>query len=447
MTFSARRTRHRWRCGWTTARWCSPRTARCSPPRPPGSRCSSTRRYEAGVGVGAETAPTVAFWNGANLADNANGKVMVGLESEQGTTARAFFRMNTSSMNTKHILGATFRIKEKWSWSCQARPVQLWRVGPISSSTTWNNQPSWDVPQQEVNTAHGNENFGCGDADVEFNATAAVREAEANNWPDLTLGLRAANEGDAFGWKRFDEKPDAGDHLQLGPEHYRPAFHRQQGMRAGREPPVRGDGGAGLPSGRRAPRRPRWAWCSYCPWWTFRRCSPHRPTRSTGSPRRPSRWWRAVPPHRCPTRAVGRSGVAGARRGRGDRVGCRRRRGHRRCRRLRGGAAGRVTGPGAGVTRRGAGRRWAGSTTGGAVAAARRGPRPPGRMAVFGSRAAAGQPLRRVGGGRAGAIERGLPGLPQRLRCRLGAPAAVRVAAGVLAAVDGIEVAEISGGG
>ncbi|GIH62415.1 hypothetical protein Msi02_32320 [Microbispora siamensis] len=151
--------------------------------------------------------PGVSFWNGQNLADSANGKVMVGYETEQYTLARSFFRMDTSGVRGKHILNAKFQITEKWSWSCQARPVQLWHVGVINSGTTWNSQPQWIRQLGEADVAKGNENYGCGDGSVEFDVTSAVRDASGSGRADLTLGLRAANESDAYGWKRFDDNP------------------------------------------------------------------------------------------------------------------------------------------------------------------------------------------------------------------------------------------------
>jgi hypothetical protein len=40
---------------------------------------------------------------------------------------------------------------------------------------------------------------------IAFNATGAAQQAAASGWPNLTLGLRAANEGDSNSWKRFQK--------------------------------------------------------------------------------------------------------------------------------------------------------------------------------------------------------------------------------------------------
>ncbi|MEW9529047.1 LamG-like jellyroll fold domain-containing protein [Microbispora sp. NPDC049125] len=154
-----------------------------------------------------EQSPGTAFWNGGTLADNGNGKVLVGRDPTYNTRARAFFRMNTSKIGGKHILKATFQITEKWSYSCSASVVELWWTGGISSGSTWNNQPAWKQRIGTANVAKGNENFGCGDGSVEFDTTNIVRDAAADKWADLTVGLRAADETSYSGWKRFDTSP------------------------------------------------------------------------------------------------------------------------------------------------------------------------------------------------------------------------------------------------
>src|SRR5262249_33552133 len=78
-------------------------------------------------------------------------------------------------------------------------------TGGISSSTTWNNQPSWSTKESSQNTAHRTGDGSCGAAKIGFNATGAVVQAASSGWGDLTLGLRAANEGDANRWKRFQK--------------------------------------------------------------------------------------------------------------------------------------------------------------------------------------------------------------------------------------------------
>jgi Concanavalin A-like lectin/glucanases superfamily len=151
--------------------------------------------------------PTVSYFNGANLPADPQGQAMVGYNTAGWDLSRSFFRMNTAPIAGKHILSATFQILEKWSWSCTAAPVQLWWTGAIDAGQTWNNQPSWNTKIAEVSAAHGNETYGCGDGNVEFNATSIVASAAAGKWANVTLGLRAGDESTSNGWKRFDPNP------------------------------------------------------------------------------------------------------------------------------------------------------------------------------------------------------------------------------------------------
>ncbi len=34
--------------------------------------------------------------------------------------------------------------------------------------------------------------------------TSAAKDAVANRWNNITLGMRAANESDVYAWKKFD---------------------------------------------------------------------------------------------------------------------------------------------------------------------------------------------------------------------------------------------------
>lgn len=140
--------------------------------------------------------PTTSFWNSSeNVA-------RVGHESQEGNTNRSLFWMATDAVKYKHILTATFRANNTWSWSCSARAVDLWLTGGISSSTTWKSQPSWMRKIATANASKGNEERGCGDGYLEWNALSAVAQQAAAGWPGVTVGLRAS-ETDEFAWKKF----------------------------------------------------------------------------------------------------------------------------------------------------------------------------------------------------------------------------------------------------
>lgn len=147
--------------------------------------------------------PDQTYWNATTIADgDPSGVVRSGYEAEEGNTVRSLFQMNTAAYNDKHILSAEFSITNTHTWSCTATPIELWLVGGISIATTWNNQPSW-VELNDTKTESWGRTGCSADRAIEFNATNAVQDAAANNWPSLTLGLRAQSETDTNQWKRF----------------------------------------------------------------------------------------------------------------------------------------------------------------------------------------------------------------------------------------------------
>ncbi|MEV4543870.1 carboxypeptidase regulatory-like domain-containing protein [Micromonospora echinaurantiaca] len=120
---------------------------------------------------------------------------------------RSLFRMNTSTVKSKIIIKAQFRIEQLHSWTCNPKSnAKVWLTGKISSSTTWNHQPTWDskyTAQTAANRKLGGAHGCLGTGTIEFDVTRMVDRAAKGNWPDLTLGLRAIDEGTKNQWKRF----------------------------------------------------------------------------------------------------------------------------------------------------------------------------------------------------------------------------------------------------
>jgi ricin-type beta-trefoil lectin protein/concanavalin A-like lectin/glucanase superfamily protein/fibronectin type III domain protein len=101
------------------------------------------------------------------------------------------------------ILSAQLNTTEEWSPSCDARSVQLWWTGGISSSTDWNNQPGWNTDEASANVAYGYDS-SCPAHGVGFDVKSLMQTAATQKWANATFGLRAASESDAYGWKQFN---------------------------------------------------------------------------------------------------------------------------------------------------------------------------------------------------------------------------------------------------
>ncbi|MFD6915778.1 ricin-type beta-trefoil lectin domain protein [Streptomyces virginiae] len=141
--------------------------------------------------------PNNSYWNTKQ-------DVRVGYESATNGLSRSFFQIDTANLKGAQVTKSTFRLKETWSWSCTATPVELWSTGAISPKTTWNNQPGKGRKLDTVTAAKGRPE--CGAGNLEFNATDLAKESASKGWSSITLGLYAPNEGDQYQWKRFDPK-------------------------------------------------------------------------------------------------------------------------------------------------------------------------------------------------------------------------------------------------
>lgn len=153
--------------------------------------------------------PNYSFWNSTD-------PIRVGYEAQSGGSdriSRSFIQLDTSDVMGAEVKSATFRVKNTWSWSCESRPVEVWHTTGITSKTTWNNQPTQLSLLRTVNDSKGWDSKipGCAAGNLEFDITSKVkaRAKEGKNnqgMANITLGLYAQNEGDTYGWKKFDPK-------------------------------------------------------------------------------------------------------------------------------------------------------------------------------------------------------------------------------------------------
>ncbi|WP_097282645.1 LamG-like jellyroll fold domain-containing protein [Streptomyces sp. OK228] len=126
-----------------------------------------------------------------------------------GYTERLYFQFSPSNLAGKKVLSATFRATESWSFTCDARWVDLDRTSNISSSTTWSGRPSYLGTMASSNVSAGRSS-ACDPsqppAPIEFSGsslTSAAGDLAAGKFSRLTLMLKARDETDTSAWKRF----------------------------------------------------------------------------------------------------------------------------------------------------------------------------------------------------------------------------------------------------
>ncbi|WND39108.1 LamG domain-containing protein [Streptomyces sp. BB1-1-1] len=134
-------------------------------------------------------------------------------------TNRMYFEFSPSKLAGKYVLDATFRAYNTWSFSCNAKWVDLERTNNISEGTRWPGPTQLDqMGDRYVSNGRGT---NCSpdqpDAWVEFNdnpeegdenLASTVRKFADGKISRLTLMLRAKDESDPEAWKRFDDNAE-----------------------------------------------------------------------------------------------------------------------------------------------------------------------------------------------------------------------------------------------
>jgi hypothetical protein len=146
--------------------------------------------------------PNVSYWK-----DSSPTGLHVGYQGWETPyhKSRAYVKLSVDS----RIFGATiidshFYATETYAPSCTATPVELWQTDPIDSGTTWSDQPDWKTQWGTKNAAYG-WSPSCPARSLGFDVTSRMQGvANGGALSNITLGLRASDELDKYGWKKFD---------------------------------------------------------------------------------------------------------------------------------------------------------------------------------------------------------------------------------------------------
>lgn len=128
--------------------------------------------------------------------------------SSSSDVKRQFFAIPTGTFEGKNIVSAEFAVTQVFTYSSNAREVQLARVNStgasaINSGTTWSNQPS---SKDTIATKSPTETAGSctsTNQNVRFGVTGTVQKAADSGWDTTTFRLKAGSESDTSYWKRF----------------------------------------------------------------------------------------------------------------------------------------------------------------------------------------------------------------------------------------------------
>ncbi|MGW2657391.1 LamG domain-containing protein [Streptomyces sp. NPDC001478] len=133
-----------------------------------------------------------------------------------GYVNRMYFEFAPTGLAGKDILDATFNVTETWSFSCDARWVDLERTNNISSASKWPGPTKLDqMGDKYVSAGRGSNcspsqpraiiGFNDSPDEPDENLTDTIRKFAAGGISRLTLMLMAKDETDPIAWKRFDD--------------------------------------------------------------------------------------------------------------------------------------------------------------------------------------------------------------------------------------------------
>ncbi|WP_159043396.1 DNRLRE domain-containing protein [Streptomyces sp. NBRC 110028] len=121
---------------------------------------------------------------------------------------RQFFALPTGTFEDKDIVSAEFAVTMVHTYSESAREVQLGRVNStgasaISSSTSWNNQPSLKEAITAQSPTNPAGSCTSTNQNVRFSVKGTIQRAADSGWDTTTFRLKAGDEGSYSYWKRF----------------------------------------------------------------------------------------------------------------------------------------------------------------------------------------------------------------------------------------------------
>ncbi|MEU8761546.1 DNRLRE domain-containing protein [Streptomyces sp. NPDC048659] len=120
-----------------------------------------------------------------------------------GQIARSFLHFPMAGITGKQILGAKLNLWNAHSWSCAPAGWEVWDTPHASTASRWTNQPNWNT-KWATSTSTKGYSSACGDGWVSQDIKNLAVAWAANGNGSNSMGIKAANETDPSGWKRFN---------------------------------------------------------------------------------------------------------------------------------------------------------------------------------------------------------------------------------------------------
>lgn len=133
-------------------------------------------------------------------------ELKAGNSGDASGISRSYMELDLRGVQGKRINAATLRTRVRHSFGCSGGgETELWLTDPISSSTTWYNQPSWNSYLGGT-SVYNNVQYCPSQGGADFSLTNTVKGAVADGKVKLTFMLKAADTNRDT-WRRFDLDP------------------------------------------------------------------------------------------------------------------------------------------------------------------------------------------------------------------------------------------------
>lgn len=116
--------------------------------------------------------------------------------------ARSFLSFDLAGIAGAPVTAAVLRIHQDWSSSCRPAGWEVWSSAPVGPATRWVGQPAGERVWASSTETRGH-GATCAPGWTEVDVTELVRDWAAADEAGGTILLRAADEADPLGWKRF----------------------------------------------------------------------------------------------------------------------------------------------------------------------------------------------------------------------------------------------------
>ncbi|MGW7304263.1 DNRLRE domain-containing protein [Streptomyces sp. NPDC054835] len=120
-----------------------------------------------------------------------------------GQVARSFLAFPMAKIAGKQILSAKLNLWNFHSWSCTPKSWEIWDVAPVTTGTRWTAQPTW-FKKWASSTSTKGYSSSCADGWVSTDMTGMGQYWAGAGVATATMGIRATDEADPYGWKKFN---------------------------------------------------------------------------------------------------------------------------------------------------------------------------------------------------------------------------------------------------